>query len=176
MTSRKNNAVARAAVVAMAGAVLTVAQAGSASADQWVAEKVRIKAGNGLSECLTAYERSTDPMVLERCDTDNLRGNWRIIPYNEHGYFLAKNWASGECLDAGGQPSEKVYTSPCDRSDSGQIWIFNCSNGHLMSAGPTTMLTFWNDKKVSMRYSASDLREKQAWDVVPRPGPCELGG
>lgn len=167
---------ARAAVVAMAGAVLTVAQTGSASADQWVAEKVRIKAGNGLSECLTAYERSTDPMVLERCDTDNLRGNWRIIPYNEYGYFLAKNWASGECLDAGGQPSLKVYTSPCDRNDGGQIWIFKCDDGSLMSAGPTTKLTFWNDKTVSMRFSGGELNAKQAWDVVPRPGPCELGG
>ncbi|MFE5867327.1 hypothetical protein ACFQ6V_01605 [Streptomyces roseifaciens] len=176
MTGTKNRTAARAAVVGLAAALLAGAQAGSASAAPWVADKVRIKAGNGQNECATEFERASRPIVLQRCDTDDLRGNWRIIPWNEHGYFMAKNWASGECLTAGPQPSEQVYTLPCDRSDTGQLWIFDCSNGHLMSAGPTTLLTWWNDNKVSTRFFSPELKAKQSWNVVPRPGPCALGG
>ncbi|MFK0252817.1 hypothetical protein [Streptomyces sp. NPDC090445] len=176
MNGTKSRTAARAAMVGLAAALLAGTQTGAASAEPWVADKVRIRAGNDLNECLTAFERSTDPLVINRCDTDNLRGNWRIIPWNEHGYFMAKNWASGECLDAGAQPSEKVFTSPCDRSDSGQRWVFDCRTGHLASAGPTTVLTFWNDKKVSMRFSSGELRAKQTWDIVPRPGDCPVGG
>ncbi|QKV97039.1 hypothetical protein HUT19_39550 [Streptomyces sp. NA02950] len=172
MTRWKSKATTRAAVIGLAATLMSVTQIGSASADFWSAEKVRIRAATGQSECLTAYERSTDPMVLERCDTDNLRGNWRIIPWNPYDRFMVKNWASGECLDAGAGIRALVYTSPCDRNDSGQVWAFDCNDGGLRSEGPTTHLTWWNDNTVSMRPFLDVPRIKQTWEIVPRPAQC----
>ncbi|HZG06544.1 MAG TPA: hypothetical protein VE546_23720 [Streptomyces sp.] len=130
--------------------------------------RIRFKFRDSRSVCLTAHERSTDPLVLERCDTDNQRGNWRKITYSGGGLvFLLQNVASGECLDAGKGLEALAYTSPCDINDVGQHWYYFCDTGHLMAATWNTLLTGWNDDTVSMRPGSGALAGKQEWDRRP---------
>lgn len=129
-----------------------------------------------VGTCVTAYDRPTRPVVLERCDGDNLNGNWKMIPYPWGGkHFQLQNYATGECLDAESQPGQRVYASKCDNADSGQYWLYGgcdrADGGTLMAAGPTSHLTRWNDGTVGM---SNDLEPgKQNWSISPKPYVCD---
>lgn len=137
--------------------------------------RVRIKFHDSRSVCLTAHERKIDPIVLERCDGDNLKGNWAQIDYNNNFYQL-KNFHSGECLDAAnavrGSSAGAVYTSKCDSRDGGQLWSqVPCGEaGKIWAAGPTYGLTGWNDNTVSME--GDPHPSKQRWLIMPKSIYC----
>ncbi|MER7901443.1 ricin-type beta-trefoil lectin domain protein [Streptomyces sp. NPDC096046] len=152
---------------ALAGA-LTIGSLVASPAQASDDNRIRFKFRDSRSVCLTAYERSNDPLVMERCDGDNARGNWRKIIYSGGGLvFLLQNVASGECLDAESGLEAKAYTSPCDITDRGQHWYYFCDSGSIMAAAWNTVLTGWNDNKVTTRSGSNALVGKQRWDRMP---------
>ncbi|MFE7835054.1 ricin-type beta-trefoil lectin domain protein, partial [Streptomyces sp. NPDC057474] len=158
-----------AAVLADLGTSLASALAEAIRNATGITSRVRIKFDDSRNVCLTAHERKVDPLVLERCDGDNMKGNWQQMRYSET-HFMLKNFASGECLDAADQPRLGLYTSKCDATDGGQVWNGDCEENWLMSAGPTTLMTGWNDNTVSMQ--AQHHPEKQDWIIAPSSLGC----
>ncbi|MGP4004466.1 trypsin-like serine protease [Streptomyces sp. 8N706] len=139
--------------------------------------RLRVKFGDASrGVCLSTYERSADPAVMERCDGDNLRGNWKFYPY-AGSFFHLKNWESGQCLTAERvrfRFTGKVHAANCGTGE--QEWGYTC-DGRLMNGGSRMMLTGWNDNTVSL----TPLGEQQAktfWQLVPRPAllNCLSGG
>ncbi|MGW5848858.1 S1 family peptidase [Streptomyces sp. NPDC055254] len=118
-------------------------------------------------ECLSGYERTTDPIVTERCDGDNQHGNWKIVPYNASHFYLM-NWDSGKCLIpeyARFKATGKLIMGYC--GSKGAEWTHVCENQKIMNAATTMVLTGWNDNTVSLTHTG-DQPVKDSWEIVPK--------
>ncbi|WP_314245404.1 RICIN domain-containing protein [Streptomyces sp. DSM 40907] len=174
MNMPRRNITTRATLVGLGATLAAFSQVALASTAHatgtWDESRVRIQSARG--DCLTAVPRSTNQLDTERCDTDNLRGNWRMVD-NLDANFLLKNWSTGECLDSernvlGG----KVYMSACDQNDGGQVWRYDCFEGRLMNLASTTFLTRFTSGVVGHQQRSTSDIGKQVWNIVPRPHAC----
>ncbi|MHA5052204.1 ricin-type beta-trefoil lectin domain protein [Streptomyces sp. SD15] len=172
MNMPRRNATTRATLVGLGATLAAFSQVALASTAHatgtWDEDRVRVQSARG--DCLTVI--ANNQLDTERCDTDNLRGNWRMVDYSD-AFFLLKNWSTGKCLDSernvlGG----KVYMSACDRNDGGQVWRYYCLEGRLMNLASTTFLTRFDSGFVGHQPRLTSDVGKQVWNIVPQPHAC----
>ncbi len=154
------------ALTTLPGSAATAQAAGPEQS--WNSGPVRFKAANGGSECLFVEVPSQKVGLTECTENSGSTNNWYMEPWNDRGLFLLKNIYHQKCLDMN---LTDVYISKCDPKDSGQVMMYLCDDKKIMAMGPTTKLTWWNDKTVSATFNVGT--PKVQWTAHPQvPQSC----
>ncbi|MFI2371866.1 hypothetical protein [Streptomyces sp. NPDC018833] len=159
---------------AAAGCLLAVAAlSGSAAMAQaaewdpvWNSGPVRFRAANDRSECLAG--NSIGKVGVAECKADpSSTTNWTMEPWNNQGLFQLRNSVTNYCLDMN---LTEVYMSRCNHNDGGQVLRYSCDDGQITAMGPTSKVTWWNDKTVSASF---ERNIKTKWTAHPKvPQDC----